>query len=111
MYPAERLRILYQLIVNPINDGGAGITPKQGEWESVESIFALHDHAANRAWISKWGSTPILKPEDIDDIRNRLGEKVSHMFTCVMTAYSRLRSPSTSHSRKPTSWLSSPFRS
>lgn len=77
MYPAERLRILYQLITNPTNDGGAGITPKQGEWKNVESIFPLHDHEQNRKWISKWASTSILKIEDIDDIRNRLGEKVS----------------------------------
>jgi len=105
MYPAERLRILYQLINNPTNEGGAGITPKQGEWESVESIFALHDHEVNRQWISKWGSTPILKPEDIDDIRNRLGEKVRRSPLCDMILCLPLRSPSTSPLRKHTSWL------
>lgn len=77
MYPAERLRILYQLITNPTSEGGAGITPKQGEWENVESIFALHDHETNRKWISNWASKTILKIEDIDEIRNRLGEKVN----------------------------------
>lgn len=76
LYEAERLRIIYQLITNPTDEGGAGITPKEGEWESVESIFALHDHAYNKDWIKKWTSSYFLSTEDLDDIRNRLGEKV-----------------------------------
>ena len=76
LYEAERLRIIYQLITNPTYEGGAGITPKEGEWENVESIFALHDHAYNKDWIKKWTSSYFLSTEDLDDIRNRLGEKV-----------------------------------
>ena len=76
LYEAERLRIIYQLITNPTYEGGAGITPKEGEWANVESIFALHDHAYNKDWIKKWTSSYFLKTEDLDDIRNRLGEKV-----------------------------------
>lgn len=76
LYEAERLRIIYQLITNPVAEGGAGITPKEGEWENVESIFALHDHAYNKDWIRKWTSSYFLKTEDLDEIRNRLGEKV-----------------------------------
>jgi anoctamin-10 len=79
LYEAERLRIIYQLITNPASEGGAGITPKEGEWQNVESIFALHDHAYNKDWIKKWSSQYILKTEDLDDIRNRLGEKVIFM--------------------------------
>ncbi|KAF3051035.1 hypothetical protein E8E11_008351 [Didymella keratinophila] len=75
LYEAERLRIIYQLITNPASEGGAGITPKDGEWENVESIFALHDHAYNKDWIKKWTQSYFLKTEDLDDIRNRLGEK------------------------------------
>jgi hypothetical protein len=77
LYEAERLRIIYQLITNPVDEGGAGITPKEGEWEAVESVFALHDHAYNKDWIKKWTSSYFLKTEDLDDIRNRLGEKVT----------------------------------
>ncbi|KAK3076740.1 hypothetical protein LTS18_012197, partial [Coniosporium uncinatum] len=51
LYEAERLRIIYQLITNPVNEGGAGITPKDGEWKEVESIFALHNHAENHEWM------------------------------------------------------------
>lgn len=76
LYEAERLRIIYQLITNATAEGGAGITPKQGQWKGVESIFALHDHEANKKWIKKWSTSYFLKPEDLDDIRNRLGEKV-----------------------------------
>jgi anoctamin-10 len=78
LYEAERLRIIYQLITNSKTDGGAGITPKNGEWKNVESIFALHDKEANKKWIKKWSTSYFLKAEDLDDIRNRLGEKVTN---------------------------------
>jgi len=42
----------------------------------VESIFALHDHAYNKEWIKRWSTSYFLKTEDLDEIRNRLGEKV-----------------------------------
>lgn len=80
LYGAERLRIIYQLITNAPEDGGAGITPKHGEWKNVESIFALHDREYNKNWIKKWSTEWYLKPEDLDDIRNRLGEKVRFVF-------------------------------
>jgi hypothetical protein len=94
LYEAERLRIIYQLITNPESEGGAGITPKEGEWENVESIFALHDHAYNKDWIKKWTSSYFLTTEDLDDIRNRLGEKVGFSgvsrFTHMLTSADRL---------------------
>jgi anoctamin-10 len=77
LYEAERLRIIYQLITNPVAEGGAGITPKEGEWEDVDTIFALHDRAYNNDWIKKWSTSYFLKTEDLDEIRNRFGEKVS----------------------------------
>ena len=76
LYPAERLRIIYQLMTNPKEEGGAGITPKHGEWSNVEAIFALHDHEYNKAWLKKWSTSTMLKIEDLDDIRDRFGEKV-----------------------------------
>lgn len=76
MYESERLRIIYQLITNPESEGGAGITPKEGEWKNVESLFPLHDHQYNNEWLKKWSKQWMLLPEDIDEIRERLGEKV-----------------------------------
>jgi hypothetical protein len=107
LYEAERLRIIYQLITHPTSEGGAGITPKEGEWEGVESIFALHDHAYNKDWIKKWTSSYFLKTEDLDDIRNRLGEKVGQLDLVPEARANHTRLPSTSLSRNPTSPSSS----
>lgn len=76
MYEAERLRIIYQLITNTEAEGGAGITPKEGKWKDVESIFALHNHAANHEWLREWSTKWFLSPQDLDELRNRMGEKV-----------------------------------
>lgn len=43
---------MWQLITLPKSEGGAGITPKQGEWKLVESVFPLHDHKFNKVCIS-----------------------------------------------------------
>ena len=64
------------MITRPREEGGAGITPKEGEWENVESIFPLHDVAFNKRWIKEWSMKTFLKIEDLDEIRNRFGEKV-----------------------------------
>lgn len=71
---------MYHLITSPKGDGGAGIIPKEGVWKNVESIFPLHDRAFDKEWIKKWSTTTFLKVEDLDEIRDRLGEKVSGSF-------------------------------
>lgn len=73
---AERYRIVYEMIKSPREEGGAGIIPKQEPWKNVESVFPLHDHKFNKEWIKKWSTVTFLKPEDLDEIRNRFGEKV-----------------------------------
>lgn len=73
---AERYRIVYHLITSPREDGGAGIIPKEGRWKNVESIFPLHDKNFDKNWIKNWSTTTFLKPQDLDEIRDRLGEKV-----------------------------------
>jgi anoctamin-10 len=93
LYEAERLRIIYQLITNPVTEGGAGITPKEGIWKDVESIFPLHDHAYNKSWIKKWSTQWFLKAEDIDDIRNRMGEKVAFYFAFTQSYFAFLLFP------------------
>lgn len=76
LYESERLRVIYQLITNAPEEGGAGISPGHGEWEGVQSIFALHDHNYNKEWIKRWSKKWVLTPQDLDEIRDRLGEAV-----------------------------------
>ena len=91
---AERYRIVYEMITNPEEEGGAGIIPKQDQWENVESIFPLHDHKFNKEWIKKWSTVTFLRPEDLDEIRDRFGEKVKsariQMETKLMSGPGRL---------------------
>lgn len=99
----ERLRIIHRLITNDQSEGGAGITPKEGDWENVESIFALHDYQYNKEWIKRWSTKWLLDAQDLDEIRNRLGESVRIQEPRSRTmANSCPRSLSTLHSRSPT---------
>lgn len=79
---AERYRMIHHLITSPPEEGGAGVVPKDGQWKYVESIFPLHDKAFNKEWMKRWSTMTFLKPEDLDSIRDRLGEKVS-LDLCV----------------------------
>lgn len=73
---AERLRIIYDLMTCQDADGGANITPKHGDWKNVEAIFSLHNHTRNKDWLAEFSKKTFLTPEDLDHIRNAVGEKV-----------------------------------
>lgn len=73
---AERLRHVHHMITFPREEGGAGITPKHGEWENVEAVFPLHDHVQNKKWLTEFSRKTFLNPEDLDEIRDTVGEKV-----------------------------------
>lgn len=75
---AERYRQIHHMICCPREEGGAAITPKHGEWKSVEAIFPLHDHVKNKRWLSEFSRKTFLTPEDLDEIKNTVGEKVCH---------------------------------
>jgi anoctamin-10 len=73
---AERLRVIYQIMTSPRDEGGLEITPNYGEWENVGSIFTLHDQQTNRSWIMDWSRKTFLTRDDLDRIRDKFGEKV-----------------------------------
>lgn len=72
----ERLRMIHSMMTAQTFDGGANITPNHGEWEFVESVFPLHDHERNKKWLANFSKKTFLTPEDLDEIRNAVGEKV-----------------------------------
>ena len=45
---AEKLRIVYAMLTLPESEGGAGITPRKGQWTLVEGIFPLHNREFNK---------------------------------------------------------------
>ena len=90
---AERLRLVYMLITKPKIEGGAGITPKSGEWAGVESIFALHDHPFNKIWIKQLASKYFLSVEDFNVIKDHFGEKIAFYFTFLQSYFLFLTFP------------------
>jgi anoctamin-10 len=90
---AERLRLAYLLITKPKNEGGAGITPKVGQWKYVASVFPLHDHVFNREWIKAWSSKYYLDDGDINQIRDRFGEQIAFYFAFLQSYFAFLLFP------------------
>ncbi|EGE84743.1 hypothetical protein RJZ56_003604 [Blastomyces dermatitidis] len=90
---AERLLMVYNMITAPSNEGGAGITPKYGEWNHVDSVFPLHDKLLNKTWIKAWTSKTFLTADDLDQIRNHHGEKIGFYFAFLQSYFSFLVFP------------------
>ncbi|KAJ6444621.1 plasma membrane channel protein [Purpureocillium lavendulum] len=93
---AERLRIVYQIITRPANEGGAGVTEsaKSGPSKHVAAVFPLHDQAFNKAWIQKWSKKYTIDQADIDEIRDKFGEDVAFYFAFLRSYFRWLIFPS-----------------
>lgn len=90
---AERLRLVYLLITKPKNEGGAGVTPKTGQWKYVKSIFPLHNHPFNRQFIKRLSTKYFIEENDINDIRDKFGEKIALYFAFMQAYFSFLLFP------------------
>ena len=74
------------MISCPKEEGGAAITPKHGEWKNVEAVFPLHEHEKNKRWLTDFSTKTFLTPEDLDFVRNTVGEAVSHPISSLTLA-------------------------
>lgn len=90
---AERLRLVYLLITKPKAEGGAGVTPRLGQWKWVSSVFPLHNHVFNRQWLKQWSQKYFLDDNDINDIRDKFGEKVAFYFAFLQSYFQFLFFP------------------
>lgn len=93
MSEAERLRIIYLLMTKSEDEGGAGITPKSGQWKNVESIFPLHDQAFNKKWIQDLSSKYTLSPQDFEKVKDKFGEKIAFYFAFLQSYFLFLAFP------------------
>jgi hypothetical protein len=87
---AERYRMVHHMITCPREEGGADIIPKYGDWKNVESVFPLHNHKKNQQWLNEFTRKTFLNPQDLDHIRDSVGEKVGNQaiwttkgLTCI----------------------------
>lgn len=90
---AERLRIVHDMITAQRIDGGAGITPNYGEWKNVEAIFPLHNHDRNKRWLAEWSKKTFLTPDDLDELRNAVGEKIAYYYAFLQSYFQFLMFP------------------
>lgn len=90
---AERLRLVYLLIIKPKNEGGAGITPQSGRWKHVDCVFPLHNHVFNRQWIKKVSTKGQTDDTDLDEIRDKFGENVAFYFAFMQSYFKFLVFP------------------
>ncbi|KAI0831862.1 DUF590-domain-containing protein [Trametes gibbosa] len=77
--PADRLRLVHTYVTSTPADGGLGVAPGSSNWDRIESVLVLHDHAFNDAWIRSW-TTRQLGFVKFDKIRQQFGEAVALYF-------------------------------
>ncbi|POS82783.1 hypothetical protein EPUL_003547 [Erysiphe pulchra] len=82
---AERLRTIYSLITSSKTEGGIGITPNNGDWKNVESIFPLHNNEFNKELIKKLNSRYIVDAKTLTEIKDHFGERIALYFAFLQS--------------------------
>ncbi|KAK7204012.1 calcium-activated chloride channel-domain-containing protein [Myxozyma melibiosi] len=90
---AERLRLVHDRLTKPEKENGLGITPGEGDWVYISSIFAPHDPAFDVAWIKRWSKKYVLDDDELELIRNTFGEKVALYFAFLQYYFKWLLFP------------------
>ncbi|KAJ3303014.1 hypothetical protein HDU76_005428 [Blyttiomyces sp. JEL0837] len=103
--PADRLRLVHELITAPIYEGGAGVIAPNHDPHSTEmavdalgtiddagmhgwlpgcrritALIALNDVEFANRWIKTWSHKWLLSGDDITDIRENLGDEMAYYF-------------------------------
>ncbi|ORX67848.1 DUF590-domain-containing protein [Linderina pennispora] len=92
MSPSERQRIVYKLIVGPVEDGCADVNPERERW--VECVFPLQDRSFNKEWIKHWSSKWLIDRHDLRSIRHHFGEEIAMYFAFLQSYFLWLAIPS-----------------
>ncbi|KAI8322456.1 DUF590-domain-containing protein, partial [Martensiomyces pterosporus] len=92
MSPSERQRLVYKLIVGPVEEGCAGVNTENERW--VQCIFPLQDRSFNKDWIKHWSSKWLIDRHDLRRIREHFGEEIAMYFAFLQSYFLWLAIPS-----------------
>ncbi|KAJ1957068.1 hypothetical protein GGI12_005130, partial [Dipsacomyces acuminosporus] len=90
--PSERQRLVYKLIVGPVEEGCAGVSPETERW--VQCIFPLQDRSFNKEWVKHWSSKWLIDGNDLRRIREHFGEEIAMYFAFLQSYFLWLAIPS-----------------
>ncbi|KAJ3387831.1 hypothetical protein HDU92_001783 [Lobulomyces angularis] len=87
--PAEKLRVIYDLLTTPTYKGGIGLQVGV----NCKDIFAPQDLEFNKSWISSWNKKFLLSDGDLSLIRDYLGERTAYYFAFLQYYFLSLSVP------------------